>query len=138
MPWVRLDDEMLDNGKVAEVGPLGFAMHVAAIIYCGRNLTDGKVKRSRLRSLLDFAGVYVDAGNDDGYPHDATNGPGAIDNPDPVRLAVLLVEVGLWERDGRDYLVHDYLDYNPSRAAVEADRKAARERMQKHRSSRDS
>lgn len=43
-----------------------------------------------------------------------------------------LVDVGLLEPDDDGcYRIHDFLDFNPSRADVEADREAAKQRMQK-------
>lgn len=35
----------------------------------------------------------------------------------------------LWEPATDGYMVHDYLDYNPTKAKVEAERKKARQRM---------
>jgi hypothetical protein len=35
------------------------------------------------------------------------------------QLASELVERGLWHQDGGEYVIHDHLDYNPSREQVE-------------------
>lgn len=40
------------------------------------------------------------------------------------KLADLLVDAGLWEQNGNGYVIHDYLDYNPSRVEIEAKRAA--------------
>ena len=51
--------------------------------------------------------------------------------PKAAKLAAKLVEVGLWERNGAGYAIHDYLEYNPSKKSLDEKRKAARERMAK-------
>jgi hypothetical protein len=118
MVWAKLDDEILDNPKIAEAGPLGFALHVAAITWCCRNLTDGFIQRQRVRALLDFDGLSVSVGEGDFVAHGK--------NANAIELAEHLVSVGLWKHDpaGRGYWLHDFLAYNPSRADVMAEREA--------------
>jgi hypothetical protein len=41
-----------------------------------------------------------------------------------MELAEKLVEVRLWERDGADFLIHDYLDENDDAETVKAKREA--------------
>ena len=53
MAWVKIDVAILDNQKIMKVGALGFAMHVAAITWCGRNLTDGYLPFGKLDHLID-------------------------------------------------------------------------------------
>ena len=103
MPWVRLDDGFADHPKVERAGPLAAWLHVVAMCYCARHLTDGRIPKATARRLADI--------------------------PSPGRHIDTLVAVGLWDEDGDDYVLHDFLEYQPSRADVEADRKAARERM---------
>ena len=127
--WAKLDDEMLDHPKVAAAGLVGFAMHVAAIVYCARNDTDGVLPLTKVDGLLNMRGVYVDVGNPAAVPVPGRNGTsGAIDQPDPYDVAEHLVDVGLWEhREDGDYDVHDFLDYHPSKAQV-AERREAKQR----------
>lgn len=54
----------------------------------------------------------------------------------PKRDARDLHEAGLFDDAGDHWQVHDYLDYSPSRAEVEAKREAARKRMKRARGSR--
>lgn len=96
MTWVRLDDNFPDHRKVNEAGPLAMWLWVCGLCYCGRLLSDGFIPRSQVRKLAD-----VD---------------------DAFGLANRLVDVGLWEKCDDGYRVHDYLDYNPSRQEVEAER----------------
>lgn len=45
-----------------------------------------------------------------------------------------LLDAGVWERNGSGFLVHDYLDYQPSKEEVLAEREKAAERMRRLRS----
>jgi hypothetical protein len=102
MAWVRLDDEVAQHPKILRAGPAAAWLWVCGLAYCSRHLTDGHVPRE---ALVTF-GV-----------------PGAN------RLAVTLVQVGLWERSGEGFAVHDYHQYQPSRRQVSAKRKAAAARL---------
>jgi hypothetical protein len=109
MSWARLDDGILDNAKIIAAGPLGFALHVAAITWCARNLTDGRIPKSRAHML--FPGDWQDT-------------------------ALHLCVCKLWNENGDSYQVHDFLEYNFSRATVEKRRAGTRLRMQKYRDAR--
>lgn len=108
MAWVRVDDSFADHPKVIEAGPMASWLYVCGLTYCARLLTDGFIPDGQVRKLADLDGAK--------------------------QLAEKLVEVGLWERADDGYRVHDYLEYNPTADKVRADRKAAQERMQRHRS----
>lgn len=137
MVWARLDDAILDNPKIAAAGPLGFALHVAAITWCCRNLTDGAIPHARVTALLDLSAVSFDEKNPCAVP----GGPrsmGGDDGLDPHIVADHLVTCGLWELTETGYQVHDFLKYNPSRSEVEATRSKGRNRLAKHREKRNS
>lgn len=89
--WVKIDDGILDNPKIASVGIQGFAVYVASIVFSARNLLDGFLPDSRWNLLLPQTEMTV---ADD------------------------LVRVGLWEKCPGGYRIHDFLKYNPSRARV--------------------
>jgi hypothetical protein len=110
MAWVKLDDGFAEHPKLERAGPSAGWMHVAALCYCARNLTDGRIPKARALRLADV--------------------------PKPAQVIDRLVEVGLWEVDGDDYVIHDYGDYNPSRVQVEAERQAAADRQRRSRVSR--
>lgn len=107
MPWVRLDESFADHPKIERAGPLAAWLHVAALCYCSRHLTDGRIPKPKAHRLVDI--------------------------PDPADHVSALLREGIWTEDGPDYVIHDYLDYQPSRQDVEAERSAARTRMAKHR-----
>lgn len=107
MSWIKLDDQFPDHTKVMACGPAAGWLYVCGLCYCGRMLTDGFIPQGQVRKLAD------------------------LDNP--LELAARLVEHGLWERVKDGFLIHDYLEYNPSRQQVMAERGAAKERMKKNR-----
>jgi hypothetical protein len=111
MPWLKLDDNFITNPKLLSTTLEEKALHFWWMGYCAKELTDGLVERHLIPIIAAMAGV--------------TNWQPAVDG---------LVEKGLWEVDGDNYRIHDYLEYNPSREQVLEDRAEARERMHKIRS----
>jgi hypothetical protein len=105
--WARLDDAILDHPKIIAVGTTGFALYVAGIVYCCRNLTDGFIPKSVLPRLLT---------------------PPAEDPQFSCTISELISQQLMREREG-GYEVHDFLKYNWSRAKVRRIRASARQRM---------
>jgi hypothetical protein len=110
MTWVRLDDGFSENAKVLQAGPLAMALHVSALCYCNRHLTDGLVPRVALAQLVNLKGLACNKRTSNVH-----------------QLARRLVTAGLWERDDKDYRIHDFLDYQPSRREVQARREELRQ-----------
>lgn len=102
MTWVRIDDAMPEHPKLLAAGPLAFALDVAAICYSARNGTNGRIPRAKVRLLLDLSDVRI--------------GRAKVD---PIALAEKLVECGRWHRDGDDYVIHDFAEYNFTREETE-------------------
>lgn len=109
MAWVKLDDGFPNNPKVASVSLRARWLHLVAMCYCGRNLTDGALSSRAVRVVVAEADV-------------------------PRKHVDELHHAGLWDRAADGYLIHDYLEYNPSRDKVLEDRDAAKRRMQRLRS----
>jgi hypothetical protein len=105
--WVRVDDQHPDHPKVIAAGPMAAWLNVCGWCYAARYLTDGFIPAGQVRRLADV--------------------------PDADVLARRLVEVGLWEDAAGGFVIHDYLEYNPSRAKVTAERAAAAERSARSR-----
>lgn len=103
MSWGRFDDQYAEHPKIREVGPLGMALHASAVLYCARFRTNGKISLKALRNLWSFEGITVD-----GVEVTSTS------------LIKTLVEVNLLEAIEDDFLVHDFLEYNPTAQEVEA------------------
>lgn len=107
MPWGRIDDGFYDHPKLDGLGRdrlPAVGLHWLAVSWCNRWLTDGLLTRERVAKL-------------GGTP----------------RLADLLVASGLWEQEGDDFRIHDFLDFNESKADVEAVREAEREKKRRQR-----
>jgi hypothetical protein len=117
MSWVKLDDGFAEHPKVIAAGPLAGWVHVCGLCYCNRNLTDGYVPRNVARRLADFEHIGLETG---GVPGMVAVGV----DVDCEMLVEALVEVGMWEEVEGGYLIHDYLDYNPSKDDVLARREA--------------
>lgn len=102
MSWVRIDDKLPGHPKVGSLGRHRLAamgVHLDALCYCSAYLTDGVIPGHQVRAY-------------------------------PRPLVEALVTAGLWHRLGDGQVqIHDYLEYNPSRAVVEAKRATARGRM---------
>jgi hypothetical protein len=110
MTWVRLDDAFTEHPKVVAAGPLAAWLHVCALAYCNRNLTDGHVPASVARRLAD------------------------IDNP--AEAIAALVANGLWDKDEGGYRIHGYLEYQPAKEQVLHERELAKERQARAREKR--
>ncbi len=93
MTWARFDDSFPEHPKVIGLSADAFRLHVTAICYSARTLTDGVIQQASLRVI------------------------GAN-----KKLATELVDAQLWDLHQLGYAVHDYLDYNPSRDHVLAER----------------
>ena len=97
MTWIRLDDHFADHPKIVAAGPIAAIVHIRALCYASRYLTDGWIPDGILSAL--FTGF------------------------DDLRLKVddvpeILVREGLWEKATGGYSIHDYLKYNPSKSTV--------------------
>lgn len=86
MSWARLEDSFPDHPKVAALSDTEFRLHVTAICYASRYHTDGHIPAAAIRVLR-------------GTP----------------KTADQLVRAGVWETAGDGWMIHDFLDYNPSR-----------------------
>lgn len=127
MGWVKLSDDFMHHPKVLQVGPNGIALYVAGLCYCNRYLTDGKIPAAAIPTLVDFTSAISDADGPDASGVDLAEG-----------VAQSLVDAGLWHRLTRAYRVHDFDQYQPSRAKVLAERERERAKKSRQRSPGDS
>ena len=120
MPWVKIDDHFDEHPKLARVGPLGWALWFAGLAYCNRNLTDGFIPWAIAGTLvswdfLDDVGptrIYVGS-REEVFEENAVTSEFVI---------ALLLGAGVWEEATGGYRVHDYDQYQPTKAAIEAER----------------
>lgn len=111
MGWAKFDDAFTDHPKVAAAGPWGELLAMRGVIYCARQETDGFIPTGQLARLA--AGI-----------------------PSPKLKAATLVSVGLWEETDGGWLIHDFLEYHPSKASRVAVREEAKNRMREVRANR--
>jgi len=104
MTWGRVDDKLWGSPKWLATGPRARALWVSSLSWCSDQLTDGRVPAHVITVL---GGTRRDAGD--------------------------LVRAGLWEEAPDGWQFHDWADYQPSRAQVLAERKAAAERQKRAR-----
>jgi hypothetical protein len=117
MPWFRLDDSFHSHPKVIAAGNEAVGLFVRCGTYAAEHTTDGIIAE-------EIAELY------------GASATGSRRNPGtgkPETLAETLVRTGLWHRVRRGWTIHDYLDYNPSKKAVEKERKAAADRQRRRR-----
>lgn len=129
MPWVRIDDGFVRHPKVAAAGPLAIALQVAALCYCNQELTDGFIPRSVAATLLHWETPDPSDGgyNCIGVIHDraALNGDWhAASILDWTFVAGLMVQSGLWHEVPGGFQIHDFTDYQPTKAQVIAQHEA--------------
>lgn len=89
MPWIRFEDTFPEHPKLLKAGPRAAWLHVRAIAYCSRLLTDGHVPADALKSL---GGTEI--------------------------LVDRLVKAKLWHKNADGWSINGYLEYQPSRAQV--------------------
>ncbi|WP_329215126.1 hypothetical protein OG352_06085 [Streptomyces sp. NBC_01485] len=107
MTWVKLDDRFPSHRKIALLSDRAFRLHISAICWCAENLTDGRITDRELPLVAHVRNIKA--------------------------TAKQLEDAGVWDRTADGWAIHDYLDYNPSRGQVQAERKKNAERQEKFR-----
>jgi hypothetical protein len=124
VPWVRFDDQYPIHRKVAGLSDRAFRLHAEAIFWCARNLTDGHILPADLpqigrrfaagkRSMKTQVAELLCGGNWHLADEDCPSGK----CPAPM--------------DGDGWVIHDYLDYQPSAERVRQERDAKSARQQR-------
>ncbi len=109
MAWVRIHDGALSHPKLVSFIDWRnpFDVWVWGLSYAQMHLTDGFIPKA------------------------------ALPNSTALRTAAKLVDAQLWHDQGTGYQVHDYLDWNDSKATILRERKKSRERQAAWRAARD-
>lgn len=133
MTWSRFDDGYDEHEKVQEAwhcAPAAVGLHAMAITMCARRQTNGVIPVRWIAQMLPAARVrnasvraLVDVGLFDIL---AAGDIAELENPRGGT-----VTVGPFPEDR--YLVHDFLEYNPSTVEVERNREWDRRRKELHR-----
>lgn len=104
MPYAQIHTQALRHRKVLSLSADAFRIWIAGHCYCQEHLTDGEIPKVALVAL----GVPVK----------------------PKWVAELVAEA-LWHDHDGVYTVHDWADWNDTRAQVERRKTAAKERREK-------
>lgn len=104
MPWFKVDDNFCFHPKAMAAGNAALGLWVRAGSWCGANLTGGALPRHMIGTL------------------------GA-----QARDARRLVSAGLWSETDEGYQFNSWDEYQPTKAQVEAERAATRERQRRFR-----
>jgi hypothetical protein len=102
--WVRIDDKAWSHPKLAGLSGNAVRLWLFGLCWCNQQESDGRVPASMLRLF------------------------GAS-----TKVAAELVEAGLWLATDGGWEFHDYLNYQPSREQLSAQRNATRDRVTRHR-----
>ncbi len=132
MGWVRVSDDFYDQRKFYGVTALGDALWIRGLAFANRNLTDGFIPKRAVKGLIDTTGLSISVDNFTG--RDAS--------PDDAVTELLTADI--WHESGHDcescpevprgvYLIHDYLDFQPSRESVLEERNRERGRLKDYR-----
>lgn len=108
MTWFKVDDSFHSHPKVLSSSLEALGLWALAGTWSAANLTDGFVSVQVLSRL----------------------------HPDSAPLAEELVTVGLWRRAKGGYQFHDWTDYQPTKAMVEAERRKWAEKKAKQRAAK--
>jgi hypothetical protein len=114
MAWLRIDDRVRTHPKIVLVGPAGAWFWFCGICYCREHLTDGFIPKGMLPSLA----------------------PG-VTGRQAATLAAALVNTRLWHSVDHGYQIHDFLDWNPSKAEVLVQRLSDKDRKRTERGRTD-
>lgn len=131
MTWVRIDDHFDEHPKLAEAGTICWGIWLAGIAYCNRNLTDGFIPWTVARSLGSWEILDVERDEEKGrkvWSIGRTSGMGGEDM-DTEWIIERLVFVGLWDQVDGGFRIHDYDDYQPSKAEVMEERSKNKDRQ---------
>lgn len=103
MTWIKLDDHWDEHPKMLAVGMAGRALWLAGLSYSARNLCDGFITEAAMRNLRARAGVKGS------------------------KSLIALESAGLWHRVEGGWMIHDYDQYQPTKAQVMARKRARSE-----------
>lgn len=104
MSYAKFDDGFADHPKNRALTDGAFRLHVSGILHCARWLTDGRITHDVLPDLMRrYKAAYLRE----------------------------LLDRGLWREltPGLLYEIHDYLEWNDSRARVEHRREKNAQRL---------
>lgn len=97
MTWLRLEDDLPNHPRIVGLSDAAFRAYITGLCYSGRHLTDGDIPTGALRTI------------------------------GTRKAAQELETCGLWQRTDHGWTIRDYLEYQTSRAEVEAEKARKRD-----------
>lgn len=112
--YARLSCDALTDAKLLAVGPDGFTLWAKGLLYAKQHLTDGEIDEN----ALELCGIGV---------------------RNVRKVAAKLVQVGLWKRTENGYSVgaEKWAKHQTTKAEVESERAASRERQRRYREQKE-
>lgn len=110
MTWLKNDDQFPNHRKIRRLSDGAYRLHHTAMCFVAHDETDGMIHTDDIDEMQHGRRLR--------------------------RRITELVDAGVWEVVAGGWVVHDFLDYNPSHEQLEAERAAARERQKRARSKR--
>jgi hypothetical protein len=105
LTWLKIDDGFAEHPKIQDLADRTFRLHVVALCYSARNLTDGFIGERPLKIITAIMGASRVSGN-----------------------VAQLVAAGLWDEAEGGYQIKDFLEYNPPADEVKKKRAAVSEK----------
>lgn len=99
MTWLKIDDGMPEHSKIADLSVHAKWALVEIWCYSARNHTDGKLPLTIAKRITS------------------------------AKVLAELTDADLIHKNGAGWIVHDFLDYNPSKSEVDERREAEAERL---------
>lgn len=109
MTWLKVDDGMMSHPKIVTLSDGAFRLFFEVLSLCARHLTDGQITGAALRALRGATPARI-------RELTRSHAPGAAPLLEPVGEGV--------------FQVHDFLEYQPSRAKVLQAREATAKRTE--------
>ena len=107
MTWLRKDDKFPEHRKIRRLSDGAYRLHDTALCYAAKDESDGLITIEDLDEMQHGAKLR--------------------------KHIPALIAAALWEEVDGGWLIHDFLNYNPSHEQQEVKRAAARERQQTYR-----
>ena len=122
MSWIRFDDQYPIHRKVAPLSDAAFRLNMEAMGWCSRNGTDGVIRKTDLAHVSAKRGKPAKAA--ELVNHELWHPAGQLCG----RCAVALIDADR-QAPPDGWVIHGYLEYQPSAAKVATEREAKAKRQ---------
>lgn len=110
MTWLKTDDKFPEHRKIRRLSDGAYRLHHTALAFSAKDETDGRIATDDIDEMQHGRRL--------------------------AKHIPSLVDAGLWRSVKGGWMLHDFLDYNPSHEQLEAERAHNRERQARARARR--